>query len=151
MPNLYQFVSRKAVQPTAESILNAESVSSVADFIAVAKKAGEYEFTSDKNDASVSLIQSVMKDAVSVRIWSEKTTDGVTVTRGESTLASGAKIPFRTYGHKGEAVAESTLTDKAKIANLVWGVCYQDGSLIEETKHTNGKCTKFPVPYLKLA
>ena len=142
-------MSRKSVAPTAESIFNAEKVTSVASYKEIAKKAGEYQFNADSDDAK--FIQSAMADTVSVHIWSEKNADGIVFTRGEATDKDGFVLPFRCFGRKGEIVKESTLTDKAKIAALVWGVCYQDGKLIDETKHSNGKCFTYPVAYLKLA
>ena len=148
MANLYSFVSRKSIAPTAESVFNAEKVSNVADYKAVAKKAGEFIFNTENADAK--LIQSVFADLVSVRFWSEKNADGIVFTKGEATDKDGCILPFRCYGKKGEIVQERTLTGE-NLSKLVWGVCVQDGETITETKHSNGPCKKFPVAYLRIA
>ena len=148
MANLYSFVSRKSIAPTAESVFNAEKVSSVSEYKAVAKKAGEFIFNTESDDAK--FIQSVFTDLVSVRYWSEKNADGIVFTKGEATDKDGCILPFRCYGKKGEIVNEKTIAGE-NLAKLVWGVCVQDGDTIMETKHANGTCKKFPVSYLRIA
>ena len=149
MPTLYSFVSRKSIAPTAEMVFNAETVSTVDEYKQVAQKAGEYAFDKDSKDAK--LIQAAFSGLVSVHIWSEKTTTNAIVTRGEATDADGVILPFRTYGKKGEVVPETTITDKDKLSKLVWGVCFQNGKVVDEIKHLNGACKSFPVAYLRIA
>lgn len=147
MANLYSFVSRKSLAPTIESVKNAVRVSSVDAYKKANHKAGEYVFDDKGEDAK--LIQSVMSDIVSVRIWSEKNTDGVVFTKGEATDNDGVIIPFRCYGKKGEIVNEKTITGNA-LKSLVWGICTQDGKTIEEIRHNMGECVSYPVAYLRL-
>ena len=148
MPNLYSFVSRKSVAPTAESINNAELVTSVADFIETSRKMGEFVF--DETSEQAKLIKSVMKDAAKVVYWTEKGEDNKNHTQGLVTIGTN-EIPFRCYGKKDEAVPKTEIVKPEELAKLVWGVCFQDGNLKTETKHTNGVCKKFAVPYLRIA
>ena len=97
--NVYQLVNRARMSaPTAENIANAESVSSVDEFLAVAAKSGEYVFT-DKADENafkgstkaLQFAKALQAAAVSVRVWCEKSTTGATLQRGEITASNGRK------------------------------------------------------------
>lgn len=148
MANLYSFVSRKSLAPTVESVKNATRISTVDAYKKANHKAGEFIFTDKGEDAE--LIKQVMKDLVSVRIWSEKNADGIVFTKGEATDTDGIVVPFRCYGKKGEIVNEKTITGDA-LKSLVWGICTQDGKTIEEIRHDLGNCVSYPVAYLHIA
>ena len=146
MPTLYQFVSRRSIQPTAESIANSKAVASDDEFLTLAKKAGEFEFTETGKDAE--MIKRIFAKADSVSYWSEKTANGITVVRGDAVI-NGGKYPFRVFGVKGEAVPETTL-NKTQLKTAKWGVCFQDGVLVDEMKTTANGCRTYPVAYLKI-
>ena len=155
--NVYQFVNRARVSaPTAENIANAQSVSSVDEFLAVSAKAGEYVFT-DKADENafkgstkaLEFAKALQAVAVSVRIWCEKSTTGDTLRRGEITASNGRKYPVRLYGVKDTPVFDETTLAGDDLKKIIFGVCYQDGRLVDEMKSVGGICKTYPVIYLK--